>query len=55
MGRVTQWEYKVASAPSNVSPASQRVQEQFLNEMSKEGWILVTQQAGQFYLKRPKK
>ena len=55
MGRGTQWEYKVASAPNNVSPATREGQEQFLNEMSKEGWILVTQEAGQFYLKRPKR
>jgi hypothetical protein len=63
---VTQWEYKVAFAPG-VSPsaniavnaAEQRaLQEKFLNELGKEGWVLLPggPEAGNaFYFKRPVK
>jgi hypothetical protein len=52
-----QWEYKVTypmpPGPDGIRPGRP---EQFLNELGKDGWVLVTiDQNGEFYLKRPKK
>jgi hypothetical protein len=52
---VTKWEYKVAMAPGFMVPAPAEVQEKFLNDMTKEGWTLVQEDAGRFYFKRPKR
>src|SRR5262245_36007886 len=57
---VAKWEYKVASPPPgtfggpNTGPAGLRErQEGFLNELGKEGWVLVSQDEGRtFYFKR---
>ena len=44
---VATWEYKVASSPHGESPQA------FLNELGKEGWVLVSQNEGRvFYFKR---
>jgi hypothetical protein len=62
---VTRWEYKVASphlrrgeapdANSAGSPEAVRAaQEVLLNELGREGWVLVSQTDGRiFYFKRP--
>ena len=53
-----QWEYKVASppiGPDGTRPVGAGPTEKFLNELGKEGWILVTADADTFYLKRLKK
>lgn len=48
----TEWEYKVASP--NGGPM--KVQEAFLNELGKDGWVLISQNDGRiFYFKRAKK
>jgi hypothetical protein len=63
---VTKWEYKVAFAPgpqpgANVAIASSErraLQEKFLNELGKEGWVLVMgrpEADNAFYFKRPVK
>ncbi len=59
--RVTMWEYKVAGIPpvpagsSIPSPQEWRDRaQQLLNDVGKEGWVLVSQNEGRvFYLKRP--
>lgn len=50
-----QWEYKVAltPAPKGTRPVGIEGREQFLNELAKEGWILVSADSDLFYLKRP--
>jgi hypothetical protein len=50
-----QWEYKVAHTPigpEGTRPVSIERREQFLNELAKEGWILVSAESDVFYLKR---
>jgi uncharacterized lipoprotein YmbA len=54
-----QWEYKVALTPIDPKEGTRPVRierrEQFLNELGKDGWVLVTADSDLFYLKRPKK
>jgi hypothetical protein len=61
---VSKWEYKVARLPSlpGNSPSSpgfqdmRSRQQDFLNELGKDGWVLVSESDGRiFYLKRPLK
>ena len=51
----TVWEYKVASPHyENPSPRPRSVVlEDFLNELGKDGWILVQDVDGKYYFKRP--
>jgi len=52
-----QWEYKLTySTPPGPAGLHPENQQQFLNELGKDGWILVAvdPQTGLFYLKRPK-
>jgi len=57
----TNWEYKVAHAPSYAGHTSQEIreiQQTFLNDLGKEGWVLIyeNQERGDtFYFKRPVK
>ncbi len=59
--RVTMWEYKVAGIPpvpaGSTIPSPQEWRDrtqQFLNDVGKEGWVLVSQNEGRvFYFKRP--
>jgi hypothetical protein len=59
--RVAKWEYKVAAAPrpkaiagAVASPEEWQESEQaLLNELGKDGWVLVSQNNGVFYFKRP--
>ena len=51
-----QWEYKVARTPigpEGTRPVGIERREQFLNELAKDGWILVSADSDLFYLKRP--
>jgi len=55
---VTRWEYKVVAAPrwqTGLSPSQlYEAQQQFLNGLGKDGWILVSQNEGVvYYLRRP--
>jgi hypothetical protein len=61
---VSKWEYKVADLPrvpgnSPNVPGFQDLrsrQQDFLNELGKDGWVLVSESDGRtFYLKRPLK
>lgn len=62
MPRVTQWEYRVARLPrggdanrAEGPEAVREAQETLLNDLGKEGWVLVSQTDGRsFYFKRPK-
>jgi len=57
---ITKWEYKVAYPPRtafggpSAGPEERRESQQaFLNELGKDGWVLVSQFEGRiFYLKR---
>jgi hypothetical protein len=52
-----QWEYKVAEpqiGPEGTSPVSIHRREEFLNELGRDGWVLVAADADLFYLKRPR-
>jgi hypothetical protein len=67
----TEWEYKIAAPPSqgssygnraNQAEAGQalenrrKVREEFLNDMGRDGWILVEKdEAGWYYFKRAKR
>jgi hypothetical protein len=55
--RATRWEYKVASPhlPRGEGPqAVGEAQQAFLNDIGKEGWVLVSQTDGRvFYFRRP--
>ena len=57
----TNWEYKVAHAPSYAGHTSQEIreiQQTFLNDLGKEGWVLIyenQEQGDTFYFKRPVK
>lgn len=63
--RAAKWEYKVATAPELTGTMGQPNQEvarrlrannqEFLNELGKDGWMLVNEDSGTFYLKRPLK
>jgi PBP1b-binding outer membrane lipoprotein LpoB len=52
----TKWEYKVAQDPSHVGHTSQEIrelQQTFLNDLGKEGWVLINEnEGGTFYFKR---
>jgi hypothetical protein len=53
-----QWEYKVARTPlgpEGTRPVSVETREKFLNELARDGWILVATDTDVFYLKRPKR
>lgn len=58
-GTARQWEYKVAQPPVATPPGTRPVgleqREQFLNQLGKEGWVLVAADGDLFYLKRPAK
>ena len=56
----TQWEYKVARPPLGFGGGgpkeAQDAQQTFLNDLGKDGWVLVSQMEGRvFYFKRPVK
>jgi hypothetical protein len=63
--RAAKWEYKVATAPELTGTMGQPNQEvarrlrannqEFLNELGKDGWMLVNEDSGKFYLRRPLK
>jgi hypothetical protein len=49
------WEYKAVLTPlgpEGTRPVSIERRQQFLNELGKDGWVLVTADADLFYLKR---
>lgn len=57
---VTKWEYKVAAGPTDPGKAPppdwRERQQSFLNDLGKDGWVLVQEIDGQvFYFKRPLK
>ena len=62
---VTKWEYKVVTAPELTGTMGQPNQEvaqrkraneqEFLNELGKDGWMVVSEDSGTFYLRRPVK
>lgn len=51
-----QWEYKVEKIPNPGGPGGPQAflqnQEALLNGLGKEGWVLVTEEGGVYYLKR---
>jgi hypothetical protein len=53
------WEYKVVEAPAFKSPMSvaqfYEARQASLNDLGNEGWVLVSEVQGAFYLKRPKR
>jgi hypothetical protein len=51
--RSTAWEYKVATVPGIATQLPQ-TQEAFLNDLGKQGWILIQTDGYRCYLKRPK-
>jgi hypothetical protein len=55
--QAAKWEYKVASphfADAGGHPAVREAQQALLNDLGKEGWVLVSQTEGRdFYFKRP--
>jgi len=53
-----QWEYKAALTPLRPGggrPVPVESREQFLNELGKDGWVLVAADGDLFYMKRLKK
>jgi hypothetical protein len=52
-----QWEYKVERIlqPSPGTEEFDKVQQTQLNEMGKDGWVLVTKDANAFYFERVKR
>lgn len=56
-GKARQWEYKVAETPLVTPPGTRPVgiqeRERFLNQLGRDGWVLVAADADLFYLKRP--
>jgi len=50
-----QWEYRAAMPPGGAHPVSIEARQQFLNELGKDGWVLVAADGDLFYLKRPKR
>ena len=58
MHHASQWEYKVAVTPvgpKGTRPTEAAQREKFLNELAKDGWVLVTTEGDYLYVKRPKK
>jgi hypothetical protein len=54
----THWEYKVAVTPvgpSGTRPTEAAQREHFLNELAKDGWVMVTTEGDYLYVKRPKR
>ena len=54
--RVARWEYKVAFAPHPQDGPQEwgKAQQAFLNDLGKNGWVLVSQTDGRvFYFRRP--
>ncbi|SPE61527.1 conserved exported hypothetical protein [Verrucomicrobia bacterium] len=56
----TKWEYKVADLPHHRPPGGLQElrddQQSFLNDLGKEGWVLIAESDGTvFYFKRPLK
>jgi hypothetical protein len=55
------WEYKVTQVPGappetmNSPGPSPEQREKYLNSLGNDGWILVSEDLGVFYLKRPQK
>ena len=55
------WEYKVTRVPGapvetlNTLGPSLEEREKYLNSLGNDGWVLVSQDLGVFYLKRPMK
>jgi ABC-type sugar transport system substrate-binding protein len=54
------WEYKIAFAPNgtaNTYPTQENrdVQQTLLNDLGKDGWVLISADNGTFYFKRPVK
>ncbi len=54
--RATKWEYKVASphlspfgGPSGGPEAAREAQQAFLNDLGKEGWVLVSETDGRVF------
>lgn len=55
---ITKWEYKVVCPPidPNVTGQERRdLQQTFLNNLGKDGWILVSEDENSFYFKRAAK
>ena len=59
--RTQTWEYKVTQVPgappatANTQGSSPEEREKYLNSLGNDGWILVSEDLGVFYLMRPKK
>jgi hypothetical protein len=55
------WEYKVTQVPgappatANMQGPSLEEREKYLNSLGNDGWILVSEDLGVFYLKRPRR
>ena len=55
---VTKWEYKVVCptiSPSVTDQERRDLQQAFLDDLGKDGWVLVSEDANSFYFKRPVK
>ena len=54
------WEYKITQVPSDPNEQKKGIErywqtrEQYLNILGAEGWVLVTEDQGVYYLKRRK-
>jgi len=57
----SRWEYKVTVAPgtpedvANMRGPSRETREKYLNGLGDDGWVLVSEDQGVFYLKRAKR
>ena len=55
------WEYKIAKTPQSPEEAKAMIgpslenREKYLNSLGRDGWVLVSEDQGIFYLKRPKR
>jgi hypothetical protein len=56
--RQSQWEYKVTMVPSTAEDANKMLRpsletrQEYLNGLGAEGWVLVSEDGGVYYLKR---
>jgi len=53
-----QWEYKATTTPvgaRGITPTTTAQKEAFLNELARDGWVLVDTDGESLYLKRPRK